>query len=68
MNISNLSYYDYISDNKGDTATGYKDSFNSIIRDIIDGFLHKCGLCVNADNDGAADSIYSLFLLLHKIK
>jgi len=68
MNTSSLSYHENINYREGDIATGYINPSNTTMRDIIDGFLQKCGLCVNADNDGAADSIYSLFLLLHKIK
>jgi hypothetical protein len=68
MNINSLSYYENINYYEGDTAPGYKIPSNTTMRDIIDGFLQKCGLCVNTDSSGAADSIYSLFLLLHKIK
>ena len=54
-NLKNL--YEYL----GDTAIEHKNMFDFAVQDIIDGFLHRGGMYVNADKEGVADSIRAMF-------
>ena len=56
--VNNLkSLYEHL----GDTAINYSSDFENALNGLIDDFVSKGGFYVNADKEGVADSIRSMF-------